>query len=424
MGAKVREALVWLLLSAVVGVCAGAGGVVLAACVQLAQRAVAALPGLTWALPLTGLATAALYRALRVAWGISTGTVIGRAAGGTAVPPTLAPAILAGTCLTVTGGGSVGKEAAALQLGGAMGSMVGSLSARIAPLRAAGLRAVRDGSLVRCGMAAAFAALFYAPVAATLFVCEVTRCRPSVRTVASLACSALVGTAAADLFPDGFLWRPFMPHALVSHRLAACVIVAVACAACACAFCATLRVLKGRMWGWPGGAFDSPWAHMALGGLAVVALAHALGIQGFCGTGDALMRAAFAGSAAPADFACKALLTLLTLGIGAKGGEIMPAMAVGACLGCVVGPLVGAEAGPSAALGAMCMFAACTNCPLAALALGIEAFGWAMGGTLALGVALAYALSAPVGLYDSNLPGGYRGLVQHCRAAVMRLLAR
>lgn len=423
MGERLRGALFWLLAALATGALAGGLGVVLAACVCAAERLVAAFPALTWALPLTGLACVALYRALRVPWGASTGTIIACARLGGRVPLALAPAILAGTCLTVAGGGSVGKEAAALQLGGSVGCALSRAFGRLAAFRR--LDAARDeGAFVRLGMAAAFGALFSAPVAATLFVLEVTRTHPTPASVLPPALAACVGAAAALLFPEGFLWRPLVPHEPVSHRLLASLAVACACAACAVAFCTVLGWARGRRWGRAGGVLDSPWAHALVGGAAVVLLAHAAGIQGFAGTGDALIRSAYAGHAEPLDFACKALLTLMTLGVGLKGGEIMPVMAVGASLGCVLGPLAGAEAGPAAALGSMCMFAACTNCPLASVALGLEAFGPSMAPTLVPGVLVAYALSAPVGLYEPNAPGGYRALARRCRAGVKRLFGR
>ena len=472
LGAACLRGLAWMLAALLAGTLAGAGSVLLAACVGLSQRALAAHAWLAWTLPLAGVLTVGVYRLLRVGWGVSTAWVIGRgrdedpgevpspgeasapgevpaqgevpapskvsasskvstpgkvsARGGEPisgeVPAGLGPAILAGTCLTILGGGSVGKEAAALQLGGSAGSLVGQLFARSGcrrRARGAGegagragtpggnafpSAALESGAFVRMGMAGAFAALFYAPVAATLFVLEVTRCRLRPTSVLPLALASACGALTVRLFPQGYLWRAMLPQAPAPQRLAGAAAVGVACALAALAFCWLLGRARGLRWGRTGGVLDPPWAHMLLGGVAVALLSHALGLGAYAGTGDALMHQAFAGQAAPWDFLGKAALTLLVLGVGFKGGEIMPVLTVGAALGCVVGPLAGADSGPAAALGAMCMLAACTNCPLAAIALGVEAFGPAMGWTLALGCGLAYLLSAPVGLYPQNLP--------------------
>lgn len=429
---RAREGVRAACAALLVGALAGGGAVVLAAGVSWAQRAYAAHGWLGWALPLAGLLTLGVYHALRVEWGASTAGVIDQARGRGEVPAALAPAILAGTCLTVAGGGSVGKEAAALQLGGALGSLVWGRATE-------SLRAWRTGegldggalsraAFVRAGMAGAFAALFYAPVAAVLFVCEVTRLRVRPATVAPLALAAACGAAVARLFPAGLLWHALQPQAMPVRRLAGTLAVALACACAAFAFCRLLALAR-RLWptreagarraeGLRARVCDvlcRPWAHMALGGLAVAAVAHLAGLGAYAGTGDVLMRAAFDGNAQPGDFLAKAALTLLVLGSGFKGGEIMPVMAVGASLGCVVGPLAGAEAGPCAALGAVCMLGACTNCPLAAVALAVEAFGPAMGWTSAVGVALSWALTAPVGLYPQNCPGSYRALLARLR---------
>lgn len=69
-------------------------------------------------------------------------------------------------------------------------------------------------------------------------------------------------------------------------------------------------------------------------------------------------------------FALKALLTLCTFAGGFKGGEIMPVLATGACLGSTVG---------AGAVGAAAFFAACTKCPLTAAIMAVELFGIAPG---------------------------------------------
>lgn len=50
------------------------------------------------------------------------------------------------------------------------------------------------------------------------------------------------------------------------------------------------------------------------------------------------------------------VLTVLTLSVGFKGGEVVPSFYIGATFGCVVGPLLGLPAGFSAAVGLVCVF--------------------------------------------------------------------
>ena len=160
-GARLGAYALGTALVALVGVVAGLGAVALSAALQGCAALTASSPWLCWLLPLGGLATVGLYRMLRVPWFFSTNTVVSAVGEGRAVPLGLAPAILFGTCLTDLFGGSVGKEAAALQLGGSLASGVASGVER--RMRRAGaalalLGEERTGTYVLCGMAAAFSA--------------------------------------------------------------------------------------------------------------------------------------------------------------------------------------------------------------------------------------------------------------------------
>ena len=81
------------------------------------------------------------------------------------LPVLLAPDIFIGTVLTHLVGGSAGREGAALQLGGSIGSFVGKI-----------FRMRRDDMrmIVMCGMSAVFSALFGTPITAAFFAMEVT----------------------------------------------------------------------------------------------------------------------------------------------------------------------------------------------------------------------------------------------------------
>ena len=106
-----------------------------------------------------------------------------------------------------------------------------------------------------------------------------------------------------------------------------------------------------------------------------------------------------AGGAGGPDFAIKAALTVLVLGFGFKGGEIMPMFTIGALLGCTLGHVAGAPAGFSAAIGMAALFAAASRCPFAAVLMGAEIFGWAALPFLLIAVAAAYAGSYDVGVF-------------------------
>ena len=223
----------------------------------------------------------------------------------TSIPGSTAPLIFVGTTITHLFGGSAGREGAALQIGGDLGEHFGKMlrmddkDCRLATL---------------CGMSALFSALFGTPLAAAVFAMEVASvgilhfsailpCLTASLTAAYLA-SAL--GAAAETFPLGaavpFTWA------------SAGTVVAIA----------------------------------AAGGFAIIGLTLLLG-RDYNGAGMDVIAAAMQGHARPEAFALKMLFTVLTMTTGYKGGEIVPAMFIGATAGCVLGDLFGFAPGLGAA---------------------------------------------------------------------------
>ncbi len=171
---------------------------------------------------------------LRVPWYFSTNTVVSAVGEDRAVPLGLAPAILLGTCLTDLFGGSVGKEAAALQLGGSLASGVAGAVERRMRRAGAALALLgedRAGTFVLCGMAAAFSALMFAPLSAALFAAEVSRSHVGLRRGAPVLIAAFAGYGVARLFGVGYAWFDLVPMDPLVGELLPC--AAVACAASA-----------------------------------------------------------------------------------------------------------------------------------------------------------------------------------------------
>ena len=108
------------------------------------------------------------------------------------------------------------------------------------------------------------------------------------------------------------------------------------------------------------------------------------------------------GKALPYDFLMKILFTAITIGVGFRGGEMVPTFFIGATLGCTVGSFIGIDPGFAAAIGFIAMFCAVMNCPIASIILSIEVFG--AGGLLyfAIAAAVSYLLSGYYGLYTSQ----------------------
>ncbi len=385
---RLLAALTWGLASACVGLLCGGGAVLLSEVCELAQDASAAFPALAYTLPVCALASYALYQVLGVDHGLTSAAVFSCARSSEPVSAKLAPAILLGTALTLLGAGSVGKEAAALQLGGSLAAQVGHLGSQPARTRIArharlshvlnDIAAAR-GTFTLAGMAAAFSALLFTPVAATLLVLEVarpTRARLLRWRTLCIPIAAAVAWALAKVFGIGCLWDAWwdsrtagtpatVDMAPLLLLCAACVVVG----ACFVWFLKSLRACTSRH-------IRHTWLRMLIGALLATGLASLIG-RSYCGTGSTqIMQALATGEGLDTwAFALKALLTLCCLGWGLKGGEVMPALCIGACLGCSIASACGADPAAFAALGMVGVFSACSLSPLASLALGIEVFG-------------------------------------------------
>ncbi|MGN1442727.1 MAG: chloride channel protein, partial [Acutalibacteraceae bacterium] len=153
----------WLFLAAVTGGIGGFVGVAFHISVEKVTELRVAHGWILYLLPVGGIVIAGLYKLCKLE---SQGTdrVIDSIRDDKGVPFMLAPLIFVSTVITHLLGGSAGREGAALQLGGSIGSQVGKLF-RLDE---------KDMHLViLCGMSSVFSALFGTPITAAVFALEV-----------------------------------------------------------------------------------------------------------------------------------------------------------------------------------------------------------------------------------------------------------
>lgn len=406
-----REGAVFALSLVVLGIMAGVLTVALSLAVDGGAALFSAHPRLVWLLPVAGFCAYGIYRAFGLGFSWSTAQVMEAARDGRVVPVLLAPAIILSTTLTVLCGGSVGKEAAALQMGAGASSLLrGRVPERFRCL------------LAPAAMAAALGAMLSAPLAGVVFSFEALRRRPeSAAALGAPAVTSLVAWGVVEAAGVRFLAVPvevarvsgadvFQAAAanpeVVGGLLLLAIAVGAAAGLLALAFCSALKRLRAGLT-----RLGAPVFALAVGGVATTLvvgyaeLFHYEDLRIFCGTGSLQIEMALKGEAMPWwAFAAKAALTLLTLAGGFKGGEIMPVLAIGACLGAALAPmasgLTGANVEPLFAVAVMAaFFAACTNCPLTAFVFVGELFG---AGVLPLAIpvtAPACLIACSVSLY-------------------------
>ena len=141
---------------------------------------------------------------------------------------------------------------------------------------------------------------------------------------------------------------------------------------------------------------------IAAGGLILAIVTALFGLYDYNGAGTHVIQNAVSGSARPEAFFVKILLTALCVGVGYRGGEIVPTMFVGATFGCAMGPLLGLNPDFAAALGLVALFCSVVNCPIASVFLVIELFGTIDLPLFVIAIAVSFVLSGYFGLYSSQ----------------------
>ena len=254
--------------------------------------------------------------------------------------------------------------------------------------------------VVMTGMSAVFAALFGTPITAAIFAMEVA-------SVGILHFSAIVPCLTSSLVAShlalalGVTPESF-PLAVLPHvgtgNVAGAMLVAVFCAVLSMIFCIGLK--KGHKYAKK--LFPSSYVRIAVAGITISLLTWLLGTNDYNGAGMHIVGHAIQGHARPEAFILKIIFTVITMSCGYKGGEIVPAMFIGATAGCVIGELLGLPVGLGAAVGLVSMFCGSLNCPISAIFLGLEIFGADNLHFFAIAAAVSYVLSGNFGLYSEQ----------------------
>lgn len=378
----------WIALSLLTGIVTGLVGTAFFHLLALAARLFQLHSQLLYALPVLGLSIVCLYRRFWPDRPGDTNLVLSSLSTHERIPLRMVPLIFVSTILTHLGGGSAGREGAALQIGGSLGAFLGKL-----------FRFDDKGKeiLVMCGMSAAFAALFGTPATAAVFALEVAHVG-IMRYFALLPC--VISAIAARLVAHRFhVEAEHFPVALLPELSAGSAVklllLGIFCGLLSLIFCMLLHKVGDLF----ARFFKNPYLRVVAGGMTIIVLTLLMGHRNYNGAGTAIIAAAVAGEAAGGAFALKILFTAITLGSGFKGGEIVPTLYVGATFGCTLGGILGIPAPAAAAAGMAALFCGVTNCPITALVLSIELFGSEGICLYILAIAASYVASGYHSLY-------------------------
>ncbi|MBQ7901139.1 MAG: chloride channel protein [Clostridia bacterium] len=387
---KYKVFVFWLIASMVVGICCGVVGALFHMAISFATNTRQAHSWLIYLLPVGGVIIALLYRLSHDT--MRTNTVIECIRESKKASPLLAPLIFVGAFITHLLGGSAGREGAALQIGGGIGSTI-----------AQGLRLKEEdaGIMIVCGMSGAFSAIFTTPVTAAVMALEIVSVG-HIRYFQLLPCmiSSICGYLITLLFGNEPLYYALSVIPALSPVMCIKVIVlAIATSLLSVIFCKSLHFGEHIMTK----IFKRDYIKAFAGGCIVILLTLIVGRHDYNGAGmDIIDRALLDGVARPEAFVLKILFTAVTVGAGFKGGEIVPAFFVGTTFGVVAGGLLGIDPSFAAALSMICMFCGIANCPMSSVILGVELFGSQGIAFFALTCGVCFIISGRAGLYKSQ----------------------
>ncbi|AOZ97380.1 chloride channel protein [Butyrivibrio hungatei] len=388
---QLRVLLRWVLLGSITGVVVGVIGAMFYHGIIWATDFRTEHDYIILGLPFAGLLIVFLYRLCKDYEDKGTNLVIKSIQAGENLPITKAPLIFISTILTHLFGGSTGRESAALQMGGSIGYNLGKLFR------------LKEGNvkiITMCGMSAAFSALFGTPMTAAFMAMEIENVGIMYYS-ALVPCviSALVASGVSKYF--GVVEETFAVTVVPEFSLYNAVftgILAILCAIVSVLFCNVLK-LSGRIYK---KLIKNAYLRIFVGGCIVSALTFASGTRLYNGAGINVIEMAVKGDAPYIAFLLKMVFTALTLGAGYKGGEIVPALYIGATFGCLYSQLLGFDPALCAAIGMGALFCGVTNCPISSLFICFELFGFKGMPYYLLAVALSYTFSGYSSLYSSQ----------------------
>lgn len=386
---KLKRYALWLLLGITSGVVCGLCGVVFSKTVGFVTNVRLQNNWLIYLLPIGGLLSVLIYKLCKVK-NIGTTNVFDCVCTEQNVPSFLAPAIFCGTTISHLFGASVGREGAALQIGGSVANILS---------RALKLDKDSRHITVMCGMAAVFSAVFGTPLAACVFVLEVifTRLYLSaaipvlLSSVTAFIISTILGVH-PERFNVGNL--PQFSFSLVWKTA----IITAAGIIVAFVFCKGLRLGKK----FAKKVLKNEFLRIAIGGTIIVALTLLIGNRHYNGGGIDIIEQVFEGSVHYEAFAFKIVFTIICISAGYKGGEIIPTLFIGATLGGSLAMILGLPLGMSAAVGMAVLFVCATKCPLATILLCCEMFDFELILPITPVVIISFIAARYQGLYSNS----------------------
>jgi H+/Cl- antiporter ClcA len=309
------------------------------------------------------------------------------------IPFRMAPLVLLSTLLTHLFGGSAGREGTAVQMGSAIADQLshvfhfGHNDRRL---------------LLACGISAGFASVFGTPLAGTVFAMEVLVIgRMQYHALLPAVFSSLIGNYICNLYPIHHTHYhifevPTLTPITFGYTLVAGILFGLTAWLFAKSMHFSTDFFKKH--------FPNPLLRTTIGGTIILVLLLIFGSK-YEGLGIPVIVESFTQPASLDVFILKLMLTVLTLSVGFKGGEVTPLFFIGATLGSALSAWLPLPLSLLAGLGFVSVFAGAANTPIACVLMGLELFGTEASGYIILSCFVAYLFSGHRGIYTSQKLG-------------------
>ena len=382
-----------LLFSVLIGLSGGVLGTLFSKCIALVTGVRSNNSWLIYFLPIAGFLIVFIYDKLKVT-GVGTNQVIKNCTGETKLSPLITPAIFVCSAISHLFGASVGREGAALQLGGGLTSLFERIFK---------LEDEETQILTYCGMAALFSAVFGTPIAAFIFALQIVFVwKIRFKAVVPTFVSSLIAYSFAVLLgshPERFHIGN-IPN-FSGLLLLSVVSFSVLCGLVAMFFCYSIEWCEKLF----KKLFKNAYLRVAAGGIVTVVLTLLVKCNDYNGAGVNIIEKIFeAGEFKPEAFFVKMVFTCIAVAAGYKGGEIVPTLFIGATFGALLASIVGLPVAFGAVIGMTALFCGVTNCPLAAIALSLEMFSGKCALYIIIASIISFFVSGNISLYSAQKP--------------------
>lgn len=303
----------------------------------------------------------------------------------------MVPMIFLSSVLSHLFGASVGREGAAVQMGAGIADQFNKFVGTFFNNRKI---------ILIMGMSAGFSSLFGAPIAGTIFGMEILFLGHfSYEALYPCLLSSIVG-----YFTAAYLGLERMPISISEvpglnlKTVVSALLLGIVFGLTARFFLWLLHWFKKIL----SQKFTNPITRPLVGGSLLIVFYLLINSDRYLNLGEKYIIQSFNQIMYPWDFLGKITATVISVGSGFRGGEVMSLFYIGSTLGNSLSFLVPLAKPLCAALGFVALFAGAVNVPITAMFLAIEYFGGSISIYAALAIVMSYLVSGQDGLYNSQ----------------------